>query len=72
MPVYDLATRMLDSDPSGPSTFADHPIFLITRDAKSSLTPNSTQRTTLIVAGCYIVAIAILWCVFLESSIPVT
>jgi len=27
----------------------------------SSLTPNATQTTTLIVAGCYIIAIAILW-----------
>ncbi|KII89323.1 hypothetical protein PLICRDRAFT_40981 [Plicaturopsis crispa FD-325 SS-3] len=35
--------------------------FLFARDAKSTLTPNATQRTTLIVAGCYIVAIAILW-----------
>ncbi|KZS98844.1 hypothetical protein SISNIDRAFT_421220 [Sistotremastrum niveocremeum HHB9708] len=31
------------------------------RDAKSLLTPNPTQRTTLIVAGCYIIGIAILW-----------
>lgn len=30
-------------------------------DAKTLLTPNATQRTTLIVAGCYIIAIAILW-----------
>lgn len=30
-------------------------------DAKTLLTPNATQRTTLIVAGCYIVGIAILW-----------
>jgi hypothetical protein len=27
----------------------------------SSLTPNATQRTTLIVAGCYIIIIGILW-----------
>lgn len=26
------------------------------------ITPNETQRTTLIVAGCYVVVIAILWC----------
>ncbi|RPD59247.1 hypothetical protein L226DRAFT_536265 [Lentinus tigrinus ALCF2SS1-7] len=31
------------------------------RDAQDTLTPNATQRTTLIVAACYIVAIAILW-----------
>lgn len=29
--------------------------------AQELLTPNETQRTTLIVAGCYVVAIAILW-----------
>ncbi|KAI0311503.1 peptidase M50B-like-domain-containing protein [Amylostereum chailletii] len=29
--------------------------------ARTSLEPNATQRTTLIVAGCYIIAIAILW-----------
>ncbi|EGN96286.1 hypothetical protein SERLA73DRAFT_185956 [Serpula lacrymans var. lacrymans S7.3] len=34
---------------------------LYSRDSASSLTPTPTQRTTLIVAGCYIVAIAILW-----------
>lgn len=33
---------------------------LIRRDV---LTPNATQQTTLIVAACYIVGIAILWCV---------
>ncbi|KAF8520181.1 peptidase M50B-like-domain-containing protein [Hysterangium stoloniferum] len=31
------------------------------RDAKTALTPNSTQRTTLIIAGVYIIVIAILW-----------
>jgi len=31
------------------------------RDAAAALTPNATQRTTLIVAGVYIVVIAILW-----------
>lgn len=36
-------------------------------DAKTLLTPNATQRITLIVAGVYIVAIAILWCVFTFS-----
>jgi len=38
---------------------SDHYIFA--RDAKSQLTPSATQKTTLIVAGCYIIAIAILW-----------
>ena len=31
------------------------------RDFRSSVTPTPTQRTTLIVAGVYIIAIAILW-----------
>jgi hypothetical protein len=35
--------------------------FIFARDAKSTLTPTPTQKVTLIVAGCYIVAIAILW-----------
>ncbi|KAI0792726.1 peptidase M50B-like-domain-containing protein [Abortiporus biennis] len=42
-------------------TFEDHPIYLFARDAKSTLTPNETQRNTLIVAACYILVIAILW-----------
>ena len=45
------------------NAFANHPVYLVARDARSTLTPNATQRTTLIVAGCYVVAIAILWCV---------
>ncbi|KZT24037.1 hypothetical protein NEOLEDRAFT_1068187 [Neolentinus lepideus HHB14362 ss-1] len=36
-------------------------VLVYARDAQNSLTPTSTQRTTLIVAGCYIIAIAILW-----------
>ena len=34
---------------------------LSARSLSSSLTPNATQRTTLIVAGCYIIIIGILW-----------
>jgi len=34
---------------------------LLRRSVKSTLTPNATQETTLIVAACYIVIIAILW-----------
>jgi len=34
---------------------------LSTRSLASDLTPNATQRTTLIVAGCYIIIIGILW-----------
>ncbi|KIM87416.1 hypothetical protein PILCRDRAFT_814937 [Piloderma croceum F 1598] len=35
--------------------------FIFARDAKSTLTPTPTQKVTLIVAGCYVIAIAILW-----------
>lgn len=49
--------------PSVP-VYPEHDFAVFARDAKDSLTPNATQRTTLIVAGCYIIAIAILWCVF--------
>lgn len=38
------------------------------RDFRSQVTPTPTQRTTLIVAGVYIIAIAILWCVEYSSS----
>jgi len=34
---------------------------LSARSVSSSLTPNATQRTTLIVAGCYIIIIGLLW-----------
>ena len=40
---------------------------LFPRDSR--LTPNATQRTTLIVAGCYVIAIAILWCVFAWAGV---
>ena len=35
--------------------------FIFARDAKTQLTPTPEQKVTLIVAGCYIIAIAILW-----------
>lgn len=34
---------------------------LFTRDFQERVTPNDTQRTTLIVAGVYILVIGILW-----------
>lgn len=37
------------------------PENLFIRDVQDRLTPNDTQRTTLIVAGVYIAVIAILW-----------
>ena len=45
----------------------EHFAQLYPRDVRSSLQPTSTQKTTLIVAGCYIVAIAILWYVLYLS-----
>jgi len=44
-----------------PYDLANNATQFAIRDAKTSLTPNPTQRTTLIVAGCYILVIAILW-----------
>jgi len=47
----------VDYDTRDLSTFAQlHP-----RDFRTSVTPTPTQRTTLIVAGCYVIAIGILW-----------
>lgn len=60
MPAYDL----LEYGPTGyelDQSFASHPVYLVARDARERLTPNETQRNTLIAAGVYIVAIAILW-----------
>ena len=38
--------------------YPEHNFAVFARDARDTLTPNATQRTTLIVAACYIVAIA--------------
>lgn len=37
------------------------------RDFQTQIQPNETQRNTLIVAGVYVIIIAILWCVFLTG-----
>jgi len=42
-------------------TVLDTRVVLESSDVRDILTPNDTQRTTLIVGGCYIIAIAILW-----------
>ena len=34
---------------------------LFIRDFKTRITPNDTQKITLIIAGIYVIAIAILW-----------
>ena len=36
------------------------------RSFSSEITPNATQRTTLIIAGCYIIIIGILWYVLTD------
>ena len=41
------------------ASFANSTAYLLARDA--DLTPNTTQRNTLIVAAVYILVIAILW-----------
>ena len=46
----------------------DHTFAVFARDVQDSLTPNETQRNTLIVAGCYVLAILILWCVLLRPK----
>ena len=38
------------------------------RDFQSQIQPNETQRNTLIVAGVYVIIIAILWCVPYSSA----
>ena len=43
---------------------------LSARSFSSSITPNATQRTTLIVAGCYILVIGILWYALFLSVLP--
>jgi len=53
MPFVDT---MSPTDTPGVHFFIHH-----ARDFKSQITPNDTQKVTLIVAGSYIVAIAILW-----------
>ena len=47
-------------------------VALESRDAQAVLTPNETQRTTLIVCGCYIVAIGILWYVLASTPFSIS
>ena len=39
----------------------DHTFYHTARTVQDTLKPSAEQRITLIVAGCYIIAIAILW-----------
>ncbi|TFK34891.1 peptidase M50B-like-domain-containing protein [Crucibulum laeve] len=54
MPTLDALNTWNDTLSSGPE-------HLFIRDFKTQITPNVTQRNTLIVAGIYIVVIFILW-----------
>jgi hypothetical protein len=58
MPHVDLGGSALSDAPFHPG-----PVQLFMRDFQSQVTPNETQRNTLIVAGVYILVIGILWCV---------
>lgn len=46
---------------NGPESGGQGPEHLFIRDFQTRVTPNETQRNTLIVAGVYILVIAILW-----------
>ncbi|KAF8177620.1 peptidase M50B-like-domain-containing protein [Pholiota molesta] len=56
MPHVDLGGSALSDAPFHPG-----PVQLFMRDFQSQVTPNETQRNTLIVAGVYILVIGILW-----------
>ncbi|KAJ3512569.1 hypothetical protein NMY22_g15294 [Coprinellus aureogranulatus] len=56
-----LESRAGAALPSARSAFADSSAYLFARDFQTQVTPNETQRNTLIVAGVYIIVIAILW-----------
>ena len=64
---YDLAAREAAVGAYGSPVH--HVQALSPRDFRTSVTPTPTQRTTLIVAGCYVIAIAILWCVSFPCGI---
>ena len=53
MPI--ISPRLEDVTWAAVNTLATRETF------QERVTPNPTQRTTLIVAGCYVVAIGILW-----------
>jgi hypothetical protein len=66
---YALSTTMpfLDVNPSTVTHGLAHTYYV--RDFKAQITPNDTQKVTLIVAGCYILVIGILWYAC-DGSIP--
>ncbi|KAF9480863.1 hypothetical protein BDN70DRAFT_877033 [Pholiota conissans] len=60
MPHVDVAGALNDYG-SATAPFQPGPIQLFIRDFQTQVTPNETQRDTLIVAGVYILIIGILW-----------
>lgn len=63
--VYQPLTMPALSDPNHYAELlvSRAAIDITTRSVKDRLTPNDEQKITLIVAGCYVVVIGILWCV---------
>jgi hypothetical protein len=71
--VFVSATRYLTTSflqmPLASVEYANHaarspntpPTILMLRDFKTQITPNDTQRITMIVAGVYFIAILLLW-----------
>jgi hypothetical protein len=57
-----LAARFVETIPPGNIIRAlDQSLAVSQRSVQQRLTPDHTQKITLIVAGVYVVAIAILW-----------
>jgi len=56
MPLVNFSGDTLNT-----TLFQPKPGQLLLRDFKTQVTPNETQKNTLIVAGVYVVAIFILW-----------
>jgi hypothetical protein len=56
MPYVDLSGDTLNT-----TLFQPKPGQLFLRDFQTQVTPNETQKNTLIVAGVYVVVIFILW-----------
>ena len=58
--VYSSSYHIIHA-PIMPALHEDTSYALQVRDVGTDLAPNPTQRTTLIIAGVYVVVIAILW-----------
>jgi hypothetical protein len=64
------APLIYDALPLNVATTPNATLFLHARDFASQITPNHTQKITLIVAASYIGVIALLWCVALWALLP--